>query len=143
MPKFLDLTCSKCGWEVVDLFVMTVPDRIIHDQCGGEFEHLFLPASRKYSQWGDKDAVVVFRTPSGEIKYPMRNDAPTPPNCERVTMRSLREVESFERQHNVRSEFAWYDKGSGRGHDDGEPQPKTGSMSREQREAAFMRAWRG
>ena len=70
------------------------------------------------AQWSDKDAVVVFRDADGKIRYPGRNDTPTPAGCERVVMRSLREVEQFERTHGVRSEMAWFDKGSGRGHDD-------------------------
>lgn len=144
MLRMIDAQCGKCGELIFDkLFNIVEGERLRHDGCGGTLEQIFLPPKRRDAQWSDKDAVVVFRTSSGEIKYPMRNDAPTPAGCERVTMRSLREVESFEKTHNVRSEMAHYDRGSGRGFDDGEPTPCTSTMSREQREAAFMRAWNG
>lgn len=118
MPKFLDLTCSKCGVEVNDLFVMRVPTRIIHMEDDGEMEQVYRLRPKQNVQWSDRDAVVVYRKPDGSYSYPGRNDRPTPPGCERIVMRSLREVERFEKQAGVRSEMAWFDKGSGRGHDD-------------------------
>jgi hypothetical protein len=72
---------------------------------------------RERTQWSDADSVVVFKDASGKIRYPARNDAPTPAGYERVQLRSLREVEKFERQHNVRNEAIWYDR-NGRGFDD-------------------------
>jgi uncharacterized protein YijF (DUF1287 family) len=69
------------------------------------------------AQWDDKTAVVVFRDAQGKIRYPGRNDLPTPAGCERVVMRSLREVEAFEKKEKVHSEMAWFDKGSGRSFD--------------------------
>lgn len=123
MPRYLDLECENCGEQIIDLFVRTVPDRVIHVEqkdgtpCHGIMSHLFLPSSRRYSQWSDRDMVVVFRKPDGTLSYPMVNDKPTPHGCERIEMRSLREVEKFEKQNGVRSEMAWFDKGSGRGHE--------------------------
>ena len=117
MPKFLDLTCSKCGAEVNDLFVMKVPSRIVHLECDGEMEQVYRLRPRS-AQWGDRDAVVVYQKPDGCYSYPGRNDRPTPQGCERIVMRSLREVEAFEKKANVRSEMAWFDKGTARGFDD-------------------------
>lgn len=118
MPKYLDLTCSMCGVEVNDLFVMRVPSRIIHMEDGGVMEQVYRLRTRANAQWSDKDAVVVYRKPDGSFSYPGRNDRPTPSGCERIVMRSLREVEAFEKRANVRSEMAWYDPGTARGHDD-------------------------
>lgn len=110
--RMLDLTCKRCGAEVNDLFVRHVPSRMVHMFCGGLLEQVYrLP--RRDAQWGDKDAVVVFKDANGKYRYPGRNDVATPVGCERVVMRSLREVEQFERVANVRSEIAWFDRGSG------------------------------
>lgn len=112
----LDVRCLGCGkvWE--DIFVMTIPDTIICE-CGAECE-IMAGTRRRSGQWSDKDAVVVFRDPStGKIRYPGQNTVPTPAGYERVVMKSLREVEKFERDHNVRNEAMWYDR-NGRGFDD-------------------------
>ncbi|MGH9438617.1 MAG: hypothetical protein ACRD22_12180, partial [Terriglobia bacterium] len=47
------------------------------------------------------DPVVVFRKPDGSYSIPGR-DKSTPPGCERVELRTLREVRQFEnlQQHN-------------------------------------------
>lgn len=121
MPRCLDLACSTCDFEILDFFVMRVPEHVIHFPCGGEMTEVWRPRNRR-AQWSERDGVVVFRDPAtGAIRYPGRNDTPTPAGYERVEMRSLREVERFEREHNVRSEVAWFDKGSGRGNDDWTP----------------------
>ena len=72
---------------------------------------------RDNTQWDEKDAVVVFRKPDGSYSYPARNDKATPPGCQRIVMRSLREVERHEREAGVRSEIAHFDRGSGNGFD--------------------------
>ena len=117
MPKFLDLECP-CGAEVTDLFVMRVPEQVIHMECGRTMEPVYRTRKRVNVQWSDRDAVVIFQKPDGTYAYPGQNTVPTPNGCERITLRSLREVEAHEKKANVRSEMAWYDKGSGRGHDD-------------------------
>lgn len=73
--------------------------------------------TRDSTQWDEKDSVVVFKKPDGTFSYPAVNTKPTPEGCERITMRSLREVERHERVAGVRSEIAWFDRGSGNGHD--------------------------
>jgi hypothetical protein len=74
-------------------------------------------ASRQ-AEWSDADAVVVFKDKNGKFRYPGQNSVVTPKDCERITLRSLRAVEQFEKIANVRSEIAWFDRGSGRGFDD-------------------------
>lgn len=70
------------------------------------------------AQWSDRDAVVVFKKENGDYSYPMNNQKPTPAGCERIVMRSLREVEAFERKAGVLNEAMHFDKGNGRGFDD-------------------------
>jgi hypothetical protein len=120
MPRFLDLECSACGAEVDDIFFMRVPERIVHLEDGGTFEQVYRLRPSN-AQWSDRDSVVVFKDAQGHVKFPLRNDAPVPPGCERIVMRSLREVERFERDHNVRSHIAHYDSGSGHSADDAAP----------------------
>ena len=49
------------------------------------------------------------------MRIPDRIQQATPDGCERIVLRSLREVEAHEKKANVRSEMAWYDTGSGTG----------------------------
>ena len=140
--RCLDLECQKCGDVVRDLFVRSRPERVLHfgadGGCMGEMDEVLLPRPRN-AAWSDRDAVVVFRKPDGSISYPGRNDTATPRGCERITMRSLREVEHFEKQHSVRCEAAHYDHGNGPEIIDRlEAMPPI-----EKRREAFMRAWRG
>lgn len=110
--RMLDLRCRRCDVEVNDFFVRVVPAKIVHMFCGGEMEQVYRLRSRD-AQWSDRDAVVVFRKPDGTFSYPMINSKATPAGCTRVVMRSLREVEAFERQTGTRNEAMHYDKGSG------------------------------
>lgn len=122
MPKYLDLECP-CGAQVDDLFVMKVPSRIVHLECGGEMEQVYRLRPRN-AQWGDRAAVVVFKDAQGKIHYPGRNDVATPKGCERVELRSMTDVRRFEREHNVISHIGHFDSGSGRSIDDDTPTPK-------------------
>lgn len=63
----------------------------------------------------------MFENPqTGKVSYPGRNDIPLPSRLAkegfvRKEMRSLRQVENFEKSHGVRHEASHYDAGSGRG----------------------------
>ena len=141
MPRLLDLECSGCGFCADDVFFMVVPSTILHFDCGGLMEAVLKPRRSSSSQWSDRDAVVVFRDPNGKIRYPMRNDAPTPPGYERVEMRSLAEVNRFEREHGVVNECMHFDR-NGKGLDTGDaPAPKL--PSEEVRYRNFLRGWNG
>lgn len=139
----MDLECRKCGAVLRDVFLRKVPKRLIHcktakSRCTGVMEQVFLPRPRN-AGWSDKDAVVVFRKPDGSISYPSQNNCQTPKGCERITMRSLREVESFEKQNGVRCEAMHYNSGNGAellDHIDVMP-------SLEKRQDAFLKAWHG
>ncbi len=119
---FHDLQCYRCDelWE--DFDTAQVPPRMRHLTCGGVVEIVYRPKSQRPAQWSDQDAVVVFRDPStGQFSIPPRNDAPTPHNMERVEMRSLPEVQLFEKKHGYRSEMVQFDPGTGRGFATGHP----------------------
>ena len=70
------------------------------------------------------ERAVLFHNPqTGEVRYPGRNDHPMPAQYkqqgyERMELPSLRAIEQFEKQHKVRSEIAWFDRGTGRGFDE-------------------------
>jgi hypothetical protein len=80
-------------------------------------QHWWKRTTRNRTEWDEKDAVVVFKKPDGTFSYPAINSKPTPEGCERIVMRSLREVEAHERIANVRSEIAWFDRGTANGFD--------------------------
>lgn len=113
MPRLVDLVCKSCGKEERDRYVHSVRDAYECSSCGGECDNIWWGTSRHDAQWGDRDAVVVFRGSDGQYRYPGRNDVPTPSGYERLTMRSLREVEAFEKVSKVRCEAMHYDSGSG------------------------------
>jgi hypothetical protein len=115
MPRFLDLTCTGCGVEVNDLFVMKVPSHIVHFECGEPMEQVYRLRSRS-AQWSDREAVVVFRKPDGTISYPATNTKATPLGCERIVMKSMSEVDSFCRTHNVMNVMRDFDRGTDRDH---------------------------
>lgn len=46
------------------------------------------------------DPVVVFRDPDGEYRFPGQSSDPTPRGCERVELRTIAEVRSFEKRMN-------------------------------------------
>lgn len=76
----------------------------------------------------DKDKVVVWESSTGDVKYPPRNDVPMPERYkqqgyQRRELSSLQEIHRFEKQHNVLSEIAWFDR-NGRGHDSEVRRPK-------------------
>ncbi len=115
MPRLVDLVCKSCGHEERDRYVQIIPDKFECGHCGGESEEVWWGIRSTHdAQWGDRDAVVVFRdAATGNIRYPGRNDRPTPAGYERLTMRSLREVEAFEKSAKVTCEAMHYDSGSG------------------------------
>ena len=116
MPRMVDWSCS-CGHEEADAFVDADATRKC-PKCSAPMEQIWWRTRQRSGEWDDASAVLVFTNRDGEIRYPGRTDAPCPAGYEPVRLRSLRAVERFERQHGVRSEMAWYDRGSARGFDD-------------------------
>ena len=116
-------TCEDCHHSLANHYAAPEgyarPCNECRCNCFTDAEHrAACPRGRAtFTAWDMKDAVVVFKKPDGTFSYPARNDKKTPPGCERITMRSLREVERHERVAGVRSEIVHFDRGSGNGFD--------------------------
>jgi hypothetical protein len=120
MPRLLDWDCSNsdCGFQVRDEFVMEIPDARECPQCHMAMERAYYVSRRQHaSQWSDRDAVVVFKDANGRVSYPARNDKATPAGYERIVIRSLPEMNKFEREHKVVNEAMHFNR-NGRGMDD-------------------------
>lgn len=142
MPRMADLDCQVCEYKIRDLYLADPPEVFVHKADDGTvhtMEYVYVPRIRN-AEWSDRDSVVVFKDAKGQLRYPGRNDLPTPQGCARIVMKSLREVERFERQYGVRNEAAWYDSGSGTKRPDDEFVNRM--PSEEQRRDSFMKAWR-
>lgn len=59
------------------------------------------------------DPVLIFKDAQGNVRFPGRNDAPTPEGFRRVELRTVREVRAFEREMNLK-ETARHDAAQGR-----------------------------
>lgn len=112
--RMIDYFCPACETRVPDV-MCAADDTQCCPTCNTPMEQDWLPrVKRPRTQWDDRDMVVVFKNHvTGQIEYPCRNTAPTKPGRERIELRSLREVERFEREHQVRSEVVWFNSGSG------------------------------
>ncbi len=120
-----DLRCSTCNLTLIDFPLPRVPDVIVHAICGGTFDIVYENWYRRgNAQWGHRDVSVVFRDAQGKIRYPGRNDTPTPPGHERVEIRSLSDMHRFERTHDVTCEAMHFNKNSDGFVHDGRPVAK-------------------
>jgi hypothetical protein len=138
MPRFLDLTCSKCGAEVSDLLVMKVPSRILHMEDDGVMEQVYRLRPKPPAL--EKNMAVVFRDKNGKIRYPGRNDTPTPKGYERVVIPPS-QMDQFCRDNKVLHEDSNFDRGSGRAFDTDKPEPKL--PSERERYERFRRSTQG
>lgn len=126
MPSLLDLTCPSCGTVESNHFFPcadTIDEQMPQCNCGQRMEIKWTRTEQRGLAWHPLDTVLVYENPAtGEVCYPGRNDKGMPERYRKEgyqprQLRSLREVEQFEREHSVRSEVAWFDKGTGRGFD--------------------------
>ncbi len=122
MARLIDFVCSSCGLREPDAIVEPDSTRVCPD-CHGTMVEDWLPRTRHDAQWSDRDAVMVHVThdPSVpadcRVRYVGSHDARLKPGYERVYLRSLREVDKFEREHHVMNHRMHYDQ-NGRGIDD-------------------------
>ncbi len=99
---------------------------MICKNCGYNYregEWPWCPHGRPHGRQGgavhtSERAVVYRHAGTGNVVYPPRNDQPMHPmyansGYERVELPSLRDVERLEKQDNVRSDIAWFDRGTG------------------------------
>lgn len=105
-----DLHCPTCNETMRDFALQSSWDLrdLRHFSCGSPVE--VISGSRQHhAAVHQRESCVVFRDASGKIRYPTSNTAPTPPGCERVELRSWRELQQFSREHNVRNELEGYE----------------------------------
>lgn len=117
--------CSKNGYLAIAPAIrhlLIESGKITHDS---EITIESVPISRP---WGTRHApsmhssevATVWEHPgTKQVRYPDRNDRPMPTRYrqqgfERRELKTLREVERFERERGVQSEAAWFNRGSGR-----------------------------
>ena len=119
--RMIDWRCD-CGH--VELNVMAF-ENAVHDcpKCGGGMAQDWLPRVRHDAQWDDNTSVMVLvnndpKCPDDvRVRYPGSHDARVPTGYERVYLRSLSDVNRFEREHGVANERMHFDR-NGRGLDD-------------------------
>lgn len=117
MPRMLDLKCPQCEEILVDVFMMNVPEHIIHFPCRTEMDVVVGYYRPRSAQWSEGDKVVIFKKPDGTYSFPATNSKATPPGCERIEARSDRELAKIEKMTNTLNESRHFDR-NGRGFDD-------------------------
>ena len=116
MSRLVDLFC-ECGRREVDV-LCGVDDITECPDCHRAMQQDWLPRVRRNAQWDDNTAVLVHIDPkTGDVRYPGRHDARLKEGYERVYLRSLDEVNRFERDHKVMVHTMHYDN-NGRALDD-------------------------
>ena len=117
--------CHRCGNETyrlisnprvpeIDCVCRACADELSHSGSFSRAPAFALPAH-------PSERAVVWKHPrTGEGRYPPQNNVDLPQRYkeqgfERHELPTLRDLERHEREHKVRSEAAWMDRGSGRG----------------------------
>jgi hypothetical protein len=122
MPAYHDMQCDHCGQIETDMPLRV--EGTLHSCMKGRMEILWRSSAQRDAAVHPRERAAVWVHPTtGEVRYPPRNNVPIPARYrqqgfERREISSLRELERFSETHHVRSEAAWYDRGTGRGFDD-------------------------
>ena len=116
MKRIIDFTCT-CGHEILNAYADEADTRTC-PRCASAMTQRWWGSSRTYAQWSDAEAVMVHINPStGEVMYPADHRTRLREGYERVYLRSLPEVNKFEREHHVVNHVMHYDS-NGRALDD-------------------------
>lgn len=116
MKRNVDVRCT-CGHEEFNV-ILAEEETPACIKCHAPMEQVWWKRPRGPAQWDDRTAVMVHRDPrSGDIRYVGSHDAKLKAGYERVYLRSLAEVDRFERTHGVANERMHFDR-NGRGLDD-------------------------
>jgi hypothetical protein len=122
MAALHDMQCTGC-----DKVFRDMPIEAEHGPhiCGkGFLEILWVTSRARDAAVHTSERAVVWRDPkTGTVAYPPTNSAIMPERYQKrgyeyYELPSLNALQKFERDANVRSERAWFDKGSGRGFED-------------------------
>lgn len=112
MPRSIDWFC-ECGERV--RYAMADPDDTRQCVCGKWMQQDWLPRLRHDAQWDDSTSVMILvnddpSCPSDvRVRYPGRHDCRVPSGYRKVFLRSLAEVNRFEREHHVMNHRLHYD----------------------------------
>ena len=93
-----DHRCAFIFERIVPIHARTDPQPC--PRCAGPTERIYLP-SRVRADACNIDPVVVHRNADGSYYFPGRTDAQVKPGRERVELRSIRQIEAFEREVNA------------------------------------------
>lgn len=110
-------TCADCGYPAMSALDFSM-HLDVHDEVTRDPSWYIASTSRSYAQWDDATAPVVFiHEKTGQVRYPGQNSAKLPAGYRREHLRSLQDVNRFERAHGVANEAMHFDS-NGRGLDD-------------------------
>lgn len=115
MIRTIDWSCG-CGRMERDALADEQEQR--RCSCGLAMEQIWWGTRTRNAQWDDSTAVMVHVNPAtGEVRYPGQHTAKLSAGFERQYLRSLPEVNRFEREHSVTNHVMHYDS-NGRAIDD-------------------------
>lgn len=113
----VDGRCGTCGAGQENLY-LDEDEVSTCASCGGVLEQIWWRRPRGPAQWDDRTSVMVHVNPAtGDVRYPGRHDAKLKDGYERQYLRSLPDVNRFEREHKVVNHTMHYDS-NGRALDD-------------------------
>ncbi len=121
MPRMIDWFCA-CGRKERDCLEAVNATRECPD-CHAPMQQDWLPRVRHDAQWSDDSSVLVLinddpSCPSDvRVRYPGQHNCRVPDGYRRRHLRSLAEVNRFERENNVACHAMHYDR-NGRALDD-------------------------
>jgi hypothetical protein len=117
-----DYRCSTCG-ERQEHWFPSAPDKV-QCLCGAAADRIIVFTGKQHvTACHPTEACVYYEHPgTGDVQYTGRNDVAMPERLAqrgyvRREMRTLKEIQKFEKRHKVINEAAWYDRGSGRSYD--------------------------
>jgi hypothetical protein len=117
MRRLVDIYCAPCDYRTE--CICAEDEVVCCPHCLSPMEQQWWARRRQQATvWDPSEWATVFKRTDGTYSFPMKADKPTPPGCERITIKSDAEMAWVEREAGVRSERRWYDKGSAAGFDD-------------------------
>lgn len=114
MPRSVDFVCDPCGVRI--WAIAGVDETRTCDRCGAAMTQDWLPRLRRDAQWDDNRAVLVHVTddPSvpadRRVRYVGSHDAKLKDGYRKVYLRSLQEVNRFEKEHQVCNHVMHFDR---------------------------------
>ncbi len=110
MIRSIDWTCTGCSYEILD--ALAREDEVIPcPRCHTQLIQRWWGTRRRNAQWSDADAILVHVDPkTGDVRYPGQHNAKLKSGYEKRYLRSLPEINRFEREHKVLNQAMHYDR---------------------------------